>query len=625
MDLFSRVASAPTSREARGLRGVARGVVLALMSTIVALWVLAPAWRARPARPNLDGEFVLQQIEIGKASIRYYGEFPLWNAYDCHGIPMWDHPEGMVASPLLLLMTPLDGMTTYFLWDFFHVAAGFAAMWWFLRREMNVTRLAAFAGAALWAGSPALASQTLARHSTMLDLYLAPLVLYLWRRAAASVPHAVGLGLLFVFLLLEGATYPIPMFGLMLALDALTRLSSVREAVKIARGGAVFGLVFATVGAARWIPLADQMTQWKRALVTEPATPVLVLARAYVEKITVTPKAPMHLWEWHEYQAYLGPALVAFAFVGALLLPRGKRGFLLVVAVMAVLMLGSFHAYAPAALLKRVPLFSSMRVEPRYRHLVTMYLCAFIAIALDRLPELVRRFAPTWGARVRAGSALLVLASVGAAAGFTGDQLKERFKAAPADVRPPSPRLYYGGPGISANLQDPPAHNRMWMGCRSYEWKNSTFSPVWEGDVPQVRVGAGDAEILTSRRTANTFRARVRARTPARIVLNSGHERSFRTNVGVIALEGEHKGSGGGALLAVDLPPGEHDVVVRYWPRRLTLGLVVSALGILGLAAAAYVHRRRARRAATRSGGAASGGSGPGEGAAPVADALPPP
>ena len=52
-----------------------------------------------------DGRYFVHQIEIAKAAVRHYHEAPLWNAFDCRGIPMWDHPENITASPFFSLDT----------------------------------------------------------------------------------------------------------------------------------------------------------------------------------------------------------------------------------------------------------------------------------------------------------------------------------------------------------------------------------------------------------------------------------------------------------------------------------------------------------------------------------------
>ena len=47
------------------------------------------------------------------------------------------------------------------------------------------------------------------------------------------------------------------------------------------------------------------------------------------------------------------------------------------------------------------------------------------------------------------------------------------------------------------------------------------------------------------------------------------------------------------AFMALELPEGEHNVVLKYWLPGLTLGLVLSALGVVALIGVIYLQRKR--------------------------------
>src|SRR5690349_461846 len=94
-----------------------RALLLLGLALTLAIYHWWPQFDLLPRTADLDGRAVLYQIEIGKAAIRQYGEFPLWNPFDCRGIPMFDHPESMVQSPLLLATTWLDTATTLWVWN----------------------------------------------------------------------------------------------------------------------------------------------------------------------------------------------------------------------------------------------------------------------------------------------------------------------------------------------------------------------------------------------------------------------------------------------------------------------------------------------------------------------------
>jgi uncharacterized membrane protein YfhO len=89
-------------------------------------------------------------------------------------------------------------------------------------------------------------------------------------------------------------------------------------------------------------------------------------------------------------------------------------------------------------------------------------------------------------------------------------------------------------------------------------------------------------------RTQNAFVLDVDATEPARILLNSGFDRGWRASAGTVVREGH--------LLALDLPAGHHHVVVDYWPHGLTLGFVLSGVGLVGVGAFFVLDARRRRR-----------------------------
>lgn len=88
-------------------------------------------------------------------------------------------------------------------------------------------------------------------------------------------------------------------------------------------------------------------------------------------------------------------------------------------------------------------------------------------------------------------------------------------------------------------------------------------------------------------RTQNTVTIDVHAEAPGQVLINSGYDRGWQTSVGTVVRSGKQ--------LAVDVPAGDHVVAMRYWPRTLTLGLIITAVTVLVLAFVA-VRSRRARR-----------------------------
>jgi uncharacterized membrane protein YfhO len=108
---------------------------------------------------------------------------------------------------------------------------------------------------------------------------------------------------------------------------------------------------------------------------------------------------------------------------------------------------------------------------------------------------------------------------------------------------------------------------------------------LWEGDVPQARVKDGSAIVEVANRTQNTFTLEVDASRNTRVFINTGYDRGWRTDIGE-AIEINKQ-------LAIDLPAGHHKVHIKYWPHGLTLGFVLLALGIAGIAGYFWWDERR--------------------------------
>lgn len=583
------------------LSGKTRALGLVLLAVLLATYVWWPMIMAGPKTADLDGRYFLHQWEAGKAALRH-GEFPLWNPFDCRGVPMWDHPESMTGSPLLLLLSWVPGTATMWIWNIVHCAAGFVAMWLLARREVGLERTSAFVAACVWAFSSAHIGQYSGGHFSLSDFWLAPLLVFFWRRAEVHLRYAVYLGLTIAFMIYEGATYPLPFIVAVVALETLTRVWPIRRVPRILLAGGLTGVVAFGAAAARLLPVADQLMSKKRQHMLPD---VDVLAHGHTLRQMFLWREGhwyMHLpdqqYVWNEYQTYVGPLLLVLALLGLSIAVTERRWLVGVAAITMLLMLGHFARWAPWDLLNRNILpYRSMRVPSRFRLVLLMSVALFAALAVERVPRLLERFTRSKNDLARGARVALLGAAflgIGDGLGLAMDIMEWTHQAPPEQTVARSPRFFYGGADLAEWL-DQPRQNRSWLGCRSYEWPAHENAPVWQGDVPQAKPVPGSEAIVAVdlvKRTQNTFQFEVDAKAPGRVWINSAHAPGWRANVGTVVEDG--------TLLALDVPAGKHHVVVRYWPRMLTPGLAITAttfVGLLGAWAALSLRRARARRA----------------------------
>jgi hypothetical protein len=563
-----------------------RAVALSLFALTLSAYAWWPMIAAYPHTEIGDGQIFLAQLEAMRVSVSRYHELPLWNPFECSGMPLWDNPQALVGAPLTQLAYFVGSTRTLELWVILHAAAGFVSMWLLARHELRLTRAAAFVASTAWAFSGFHQHHYSGGHYAFVAFEFFPLALLLWRRAERDVRCAVGLGALVALMFYEGAVYPLPHLVVLLGAETLTRAWPPARLVRIAGAAAIVGAVAFGLAAARLLPVLDQLRSHPRAMIpdvdamTWPTFKEIFLARSHGRAV------PGQQYVWTEFATYLGPLVVLFALAGIVSAGLDSAWLLALLLLVGVLMLGHLGAYAPWSILNaHVPPFKEMRVPSRFRSSVAMFLAAYAGIGTDRLRAIAARWIPAKDLGTAAGLAVMAFAFIGVGDIVSvGIDVTGPFITGPPETKDitPSTRFYYGGKDIAYYI-DAPRQNRARFDCHE-EWAFGAGAPLWEGDVPQARVAEGQPAVVeVANRTPNTFSLDVDVKAPARVLLNSAYDAGWKSTVGTVVEQDKE--------LAVDLPPGRYKIKLRYWPRTMTAGIVINLLGILGVAA--YLARLR--------------------------------
>ena len=553
-----------------------RGWGLAALSLVMSTLLWSAAIKQSPATQGGDGQYFHRIFEIVKVEVLRYHELPLWNPFECGGVPLWDSPEMPAASPLAFLTLPFPTTQTMWIWYIAHGAMAFASMWLLARREFALTRFAAFAASCLWALGVGHATQYGGGHATLIDFYLFPLALLFWRKAEESKDAAVGLGLLFAFMMFEGSAYAVVMTALFLAVEVLLRVFYGVTAARVKNAFVAAGIVSVvtlSVSAARLLPVVDQLRRFSRDLA--PETDFVqwpTLLSMYFDRNHAWGVAGQH-YVWPEYATYFGYVTIALVFVG-LLAAGYEHVWLVVLGLLCfALMMGHYSPYSPWSLLHHVFPFNSMRVPSRFRLYFATWIALFVGLAIDRLPVRLRAFGAGPHAVMISRTVLVCFALFAAGDVFAvaNATITEKWFGPPTNPVVRSTRLHLEGPGLAGFL-DQPRQNRGRLACAD-SWPYVSGGPLWVGDVPQARSQDPNAVVEVANRTPNTFTIDVDVKAPARIQVNTPYEVGWRTDVGTTVNESK--------VLALDLPPGKHRVKVWYWPRGLTAGFILTALGLV--------------------------------------------
>jgi hypothetical protein len=562
---------------------------LSAVALVLSAFAWMPMLAAYPATQGGDGPFYHKMIEAARVTVVRFHELPLWNPYECGGVPLWDNPQGVPAAPMVWASLLLGTTRAIELWYVVHSAIGFLCMWALARHEVKLSRGASFVAAASWAFSGVHNQHYTGGHFTFVPYLYFPLAVLMWRRAERDLRMAVGAGAIVALTMLEGGVYPLPHLLLLLGAETLTRAWPPRRLAAIVRAGVVVLAVGIGLGATRFLPVIDQLRTHVRPLGVETdamqwsTLKDVFLSRDHGRGV------PGQEYVWPEFGDYVGPFLLALAGVGMLMAGAENAWVLALLGWAFVLMLGHFAKVAPWSVLKgHVFPFKEMRVPSRFVYSVGLWLSVCMGIGIDRLTALGRR----WLGRQRAEGVRLALLALGLVG--VGDMIAvgiawcaQCFNGPPEAEVKASPRLYIGGPGTAAFL-DQPRQNRSRLDCWE-EWAFTAGAPLWQGDVPQARAEVASADVHLGEvvRTPNTYTFDVDAPGPARILVNGPFDRGWRTSVGTLADQDKQ--------LVLDVPGGHHHVRLHYWPHGMTLGLWLTALSSAGIATY-FVRGARRRR-----------------------------
>jgi hypothetical protein len=560
------------TREGRLSPGWLRILAIAALGLLPTLFVWQLVLSHYPGSNGGDGPFFYRLIEAGKVSINRWHEVPLWNPYECGGVPLWDNPQSLHVAPVMMVLHPLDVSATIAVWLYSHVLLGFVGMWLLCRDELDTSRIAAFAGASVYAFCPAYCIHISGGHTGICAFFVTPLAILVWRRAEGSLRYQIGLGLIAANLLYESGVYGPALIGLMLGLETFTRLTSKKRAVAILKAAAVVMFITLTVGAARFIPIVDQGTHHVRFTYVEndvldwQTLKDMYLARQHARNFG-------HEYVWSEYRTYTGPILLALALSGAVVALSDKKWLTVLGVLVFLFMLGHFMTYAPWSILKQsIPPYKQMRVPSRFRLLLIVMIAGWVALAVDRLPRLFARlFGPRWRAPFSVAVIGLAFLGAGDAAGHSVDIIASEWNGPAFTKVTPSTRLHIGGPGL-AQFIDQPRQNRGRHDCWE-EWVPFR-GQTWDGDLPQAKPLKQDGTTVFSvLRTQNKFFVDVAAKEPTTLLFNTSFSRGWRSDLGTPRLEGTN--------LAVDIPAGHHKLKVYYWPIGMTAGIVLTIVGLI--------------------------------------------
>jgi hypothetical protein len=548
---------------------------------------------------NYDWRYFSSWIEVGRRSLAWYQQLPLWNPYGCGGEVLLANPQSMVASPLALLPLLFGTALGIKLALVVYFFCAFDGMYR-LARSHDISLAGSVLAAILFGTGGWLALHVSSGHVNFASASLFPYLILFYRRTAHDrLFWGVPLGAVAAWIVCDGGTSTPAMATVLLTtlaiIDAVKKKSA-RPFLALVLGGACA----AAFSAFRLLPALEFATDHPRRQWETDATMIWHMVRDGYWWRGVQPVPGKRYW-FHEYGwrlSYLTPPLILWS-----LRVKKTRSWWIVVAVGAGIVAGSAIPYGPWWLLKHLPIYRDLRVPSRYAVIFALAFPLLCGAALDDLRA--RLAGKKW--LQPATIAVIVLAFVDGAA-FDWYCFKETFHM-PMHNLAEKDTSFHQVKGDWRSMMNHVMAGHGAIGCDE-EAPLQRAAQLDEGPGPQVKLDNPAAGTVREKKwTINRVEVEVSLSQPATVLFNQNWNEHWKTTEGSIVKFGEKwPRDRDGGRLAVSLPAGTRTFSVYYRPRSFVVGASISGVAIPLLLALFFTLKRRNRMMP-----ASSAGRDPGE------------
>jgi hypothetical protein len=551
-------------------RSAARAPIRLAVFAIVALiatWPLLSS--AGSLNGYRDSHPLVQYEESARRTIVEFGQVPLWDPYYCGGMDGVGTPQSRFVSPSFLLTLVFGTLRAEPMVAFFMILLGLEGAYRYARSR-GATNLGAALGAPLFALSGIFAVAPALGWYNFFGFELLPWAAFGLRRAFAGSRTGVALcaGAL-AWMVGFGGTYPAPMAALWCAFEVIDWVVAHRHdrsklILAIGMGSATAALALGLSAVKLW-PVAQTLEMAPRIIGGTPGMSPTGVLRAILGRIH-----PDEHGDFPVAGTFLVGGFAALA-VGAGLARRRAISLVLMGTAAVWLSAGFAAKVSLFALLKQLPLYSTLRYPERFLILFAFAVSAIAALGISHLQVIART--KMLGTIVLTVAVGLLLANVGPLvanhhAAANGRPMVAPPVSIPGDFRQARGTrwaLAYYGP-----------MQRGVLSC--YDAYPVPQSPLLRGDLPAEEYFEDPAAgtVVRKRWTPNQIELEVDALRPARLLVNQNWHPGWHASEGSITSVKN--------LLAVDLPAGKRNITLRFLPRPVVGGFFISLVALAALA-----------------------------------------
>ena len=361
---------------------------------IGAIFALTSVYYTLPYFLNLqnwgirDWDLFTTITAVPLGTIANYGQFPFWNPYILGGNILFHHPEVAVLSPFILLHAlfgviiglKLQVLICYFL--------GFWGSYRFAR-SLQMSRAGSALMSLAYFGSIHFALHFAEGHVPFTHFCFLPWFLFFVKESLGRSRRVIIASVVLALMILgNGAAVPLLYTGLF-SLLFFSSLAVEKGEWRYLRNLTVAGAGGLLLAAIKALPMIIYLIQNKWSGNPEESIPVTALGKIFFgfEHSLFVRNFPEQIWAWHEYGAYISPALILLAAAALVLSFKRSRLWLVLALFFFALGLGDFGRLSPWTLLTELPGFSSARCTGRSFQFVILTGAILGGLGFDLLRE----------------------------------------------------------------------------------------------------------------------------------------------------------------------------------------------------------------------------------------------
>lgn len=564
----------------------------------------------RPIFINIDywGQMDWDQFTFWSAvprdTILKYKQFPFWNPFVNGGNVLLAHPHSLFLSPMFiftLIFGPIVGLKIQV---FAYFIIGLFGMF-LLSRHLKLSISGSYLSAVIFMCSSIYVLHAVEGHISWLVLALLPYVYFFYLRGLKNHINIYFSALFLGIMYFSGSIYVFFISFQFLLLISI--LKSLKQKNFIAVKRFIFlALGVFTFSAVKLLPMLEFIIANPRIKYHNPLTNYNVnFYQIFLDKNQLTydlltwgETNKMNLpYEWHEYGAYVGILPLLLFIIGAVWGWRKFSLFILSGLVFFTISFGGSFGIDLWSLMIKLPVYKSLSVPFRYTFIFVFVISIICGFTLSSIEELIKNFKwkhANYFARIIPALILIVI---------TFDLYKvnspifhNAFTIAPVAVIRNSEFSqkyryfnYYDINNYNNRADTSVSHSSIYPIYLSnygildaYEIIKLPLGDIRlqdDSDYTAEAYLSEEGEVSIKEFSPNKIKLDVFSNVNNTLIFNQNYHHEWRAYIN----ETRHKVFKRKGLIAVTLPAGRHEVILKYWPISFLIGALLTAGFLISL------------------------------------------